>query len=128
MIVLDTHTWIWWVSAPDQLSAAAASAIASAKRIGIAAISCWEFVMLCHKGRIAVAIPPLDWMEQSLAANNIDRLDLTPQIAAGAYDLGRSFQGDPADRLIVATAVVHAATLVTKDDHIRNSGAVACVW
>jgi PIN domain nuclease of toxin-antitoxin system len=129
MILLDTHAWISLASAPEQLSAAAAKSVRAADRLAVTAISCWEVAMLCDKGRIVLNAPPRDWMDQSLAALKIDLLELTTEIAVRAYQLGRDFHGDPADRLIVATALVHSAQLVTKDSSIQNcSAAPAWVW
>ena len=45
MIVLDTHVWLWWVSAPDKLSAKALRAIEGADSLGVSAMTCWEVSM-----------------------------------------------------------------------------------
>jgi PIN domain nuclease of toxin-antitoxin system len=54
-------------------------------------------------------------------------MPLTPAVAVKATMLGR-FHGDPADRLIVATAILESAVLVTKDQRIRRYEAVSTVW
>lgn len=128
MIILDTHTWIWWVSDPQHLSQAASKEIATAKRIGVPAIECWEIATLVAKGRIALDRDPLDWIEQALALPRVELVPLTPAIAVRSTQLGPDFHGDPADRLIVATALLEAATLVTKDAKIRAHAAVRSVW
>jgi PIN domain nuclease of toxin-antitoxin system len=126
--VLDTHTWLWWVSADAKLSRAAAKAIKSAKAIGICAISCLEVATAVAKGRIQLDRDPLEWMRQALALEGVELLAISPGIAVKATQLGREFHGDPADRLIVATTILEAGILVTKDERIREYPAVTTIW
>ena len=127
MIVLDTHTWIWWASDPSRLGRRGRTAIEAADRIGVPAVCCFEVAAAVSRGRITLDRAPLEWIEQALALPRIGLFPLTPAIAVKATQLG-SFHGDPADRLIVATAVLAAATLVTKDRNIRAYGALSSVW
>ena len=128
LILLDTHVWIWSVDNPRLLSRAARAALRRARTTAVAAISCWEFAMLVRTGRIAVDRSPLEWMEAALQEPPVELLPLTPAVAARCQELGPAFGGDPADRLIVATALVHGASLLTKDERLRSSGAVTIVW
>jgi PIN domain nuclease of toxin-antitoxin system len=127
VIVLDTHAWIWWASAPGKLGRRGRAAIEAADRIGIPAVCCFEVAAAAAKGRIAFDRAPLDWLEQALALPRAELVPLTPAIAVKAVQLG-AFHGDPADRLIVATALVETAAIVTKDRNIRAYDAVASVW
>lgn len=127
MIVLDTHAWIWLLSDPDQLGRAGRAALRRDRVRGVAAISCWEVAMLASRGRITLDRDPVAWMEDALAAERLELLPLTPAVAAASAVLA-DFHGDPADRLIVATALTHGATLLTRDERIRQSGAVKTVW
>lgn len=127
MIVLDTHAWLWWLSEPDQLSRAAVKRIQGSDRIGIAAVSCFEIAAAVAKGRITLDRGTLEWLQQALAAPRFELLPLTPAIAVKATMLGR-FHGDPADRLIVATAILQSAVLVTKDPRIRKYEALSTIW
>ena len=127
MIVLDTHAWIWLTDDPDRLGPRARSAIRAARSKGVAAISCWEVAMLAARGRIELDRDPVAWMEQSLQAEDIELLPLTPAVAAASIHF-ESFHGDPADRLIVATALTHGAALVTKDARIAEAGILKTVW
>lgn len=127
MIVLDTHAWLWWVSDPDQLGLAAIKRIQGSERIGIAAVSCFEIAAAVAKGRITLDRDTIEWLNQALAAPRLELLPLTPAIAVKATMLGR-FHGDPADRLIVATAILESAVLVTKDQRIRKYEAVSTIW
>ena len=128
MILLDTHAWIWWASDPERLSKPAAHALRSAKAVGISAISCWEVATLVAKCRIRLDRDPLEWIEQGLALPNVQLLPLTPAISVRSTQLGRMFHGDPCDRILVATALLESATLVTKDEQIRKYPAIQTVW
>lgn len=127
MIVLDTHAWLWWLSDPDRLGRAAIKRIQGSDRIGIAAVSCFEVAAAVAKGRITLDRGTLEWLQQALSAPRVELLPLTPAVAVKATILGR-FHGDPADRLIAATAILESAVLVTKDQRIRKYEAVSTIW
>lgn len=123
VIVLDTHVFLWWVNRDDALRPALAERLAS-ESLGVAAITCWEVSMLVAKRRILLGRTCRDWLEAALAVNNIALLNLTPAIAALSNALPGEFHGDPADRMIVATAMEHGALLATEDRAIREWGRV----
>lgn len=128
MILLDTHAWLWWVSDPEQLGKKARRAIEGAQKLGVSAISAFEIAALVAKRRISLDRDVLEWIEQSLADPRLELVSISPAISVRATRLGGSFHGDPADRLIVATAITESATLVTKDRQIQEYAAVQCVW
>ena len=128
MIVLDTHAWIWWVSDPARLGRVARREIDRAKRIGVPAICCLEVATLAARGRISLDRPPLQWMHDALALPRVDLLALTPAVAVKAAELPALFPGDPADRLIAATAILDSALLITKDERMRESPTVRTAW
>jgi PIN domain nuclease of toxin-antitoxin system len=78
------------------------------------------------KARIELEGPVDEWLDRALAAPGFVLLPITPRIAAVAGRL--AIHGDPADRLVVATAIAHGSALVTKDTAIRAANAVATVW
>ena len=127
MIVLDTHAWIWWASAPAKLGRRGRAAIEAAERIGIPAVCCFEVAAAVARGRITLDRAPLDWLEQALALPRVELVPLTPAVAVKATQLG-AFHGDPADRLIVATAILDEAIIVSKDRTIRAYEAVTTIW
>ena len=127
MTVLDIHAWLWWLSEPDQLGRAAVKRIQGSDRIGIAAVSCFEVAAAVAKGRVTLDRGTLEWLQQALSAPRVELLPLTPAVAVRATMLGR-FHGDPADRVIVATAILESAVLVTKDQRIRKYEAVSTIW
>ena len=128
MIVLDTHAWIWWISAPRKLSLRARRAVDEAKELAVSAISLWEVAMLVAKSRLELDRDVGLWMRQALAAPGIRLAPLSAEIAVRSTALGRDFHGDPADRLIVATALELNAALVTKDARLRSWEKIVTVW
>jgi PIN domain nuclease of toxin-antitoxin system len=128
MIVLDTHAWIWWAADARRLPAAARHAIDQADAIGVCAIRLWEVAMLVANGRLEFDRETVTWLKQALALPRVELLPLTPVLAADAAGLPDTFPGDPADRLIVASARHARAALVTRDARIRASDDVTTVW
>ena len=112
-VLLDTHVIQWWSAEPDRLSSTAAKAVSDADELAVAAISWFELAWLARHERIILAIPTRSWLEQ-LAAQ-VRTIGITPAIADTATTLPGSFPGDPADRLIYATAIENGWRLVTKD-------------
>jgi len=129
MIVLDTHVWLWWLTAPKRLSRAAAEAIERAPRIGVSTLSAWEVAMLVARGRISLDRDVSLWVRQALAGERVESLAPGTEVAvsAGLLD-ARSFPGDPVDRLIYATARSTGATLVTRDAAIRAFDSTSTLW
>ena len=115
--MLDSHVVHWWSAEPEQMSRAATKALNEADELAVAAISWFELAWLAEHERIVLTIPVRSWLDQLSA--RIRTLPLTPAIAATAVSLPSSFPGDPADRLIYATAIEHGLRLVTKDRRLR---------
>jgi PIN domain nuclease of toxin-antitoxin system len=126
-VLLDTHILHWWADEPEQLSAAATSALSSADELAVAAISWVELAWLGSR-RLILPIPLRSWLEQ--LAREVRTASLTPAIAARAAELPTSFPRDPSDRLIYATAVEHGWRLVTKDQRIRtfDTAGTITIW
>lgn len=116
MIVLDTHLWLWWIN-QDQahLKPAWTTRIASDELVGISAISCFEIAWLTQHGRIELPIAVDDWFDKALDGSGILLLPITPGIARIAVQLTEHHR-DPQDRLIIATALAHNATLISVDE------------
>jgi PIN domain nuclease of toxin-antitoxin system len=129
VIVLDTHAWLWWLAQPAKLSRAARRAIDEAETIAISAISAWEVAMLVRRGRISLDRDVATWVRQALAPARVTSSGVTAEIAvsAGLLD-GAGFPGDPADRIIYATARASRAPLVTRDEALRRFDAHGTVW
>lgn len=96
----------------------AREALEEADQLAVAAISWFELAWLARHERIAVTIPIRSWLG-GLAAQ-VRTIGVSPAIADTAVALPSTFPGDPADRLIFATAIEHGLPLVTKDQAIRD--------
>jgi PIN domain nuclease of toxin-antitoxin system len=117
-VLLDTHVIQWWSAEPERLSRAATAAVSDADELAVAGVSWFELAWLARHERINLTIPIRSWLEQ-LAAQ-VRTIRNTPAIADTAVSLPASFPGDPADRLIYATALEHGWRLITKDSRLRR--------
>lgn len=117
-ILLDTHVLHWWTAEPGKLSQAAETAVAGAGTVAVAAISWYELAWLARHDRIRLTIPARSWLEE--LSRHVLTVGVTPAIADLAVALPGSFPGDPADRLIYATAIEHGWQLVTKNPRMRD--------
>jgi len=84
--------------------------------------------MLVAKRRIALDRPIEDWVEAALALPGVDVVQLEARIAIRSTRLPGAFHPDPADRIIVATALERSVPLVTPDDRIRDYQHVQSIW
>ena len=120
--VLDTHAWIWIAEGVEELlGSTVIKKIEKASEeslLYVAAISLWEVGMLKSKGRIRFTVPCIQWVLNALKAPGLSVTPLDPYIALESSRLPGDFHGDPADRLIIATARKLDATLVTRDTAI----------
>jgi PIN domain nuclease of toxin-antitoxin system len=128
MIVLDTHAWIWWAGDQGKLPARVRRRLEREPGLAISAISCWEVGMLIERGRLKLLPDARLGILRALQAPKVHAVPVSDSIATEAGLLGASFHGDPADRIIVATAVECDAILVTKDEQIRSCGRVRTLW
>jgi PIN domain nuclease of toxin-antitoxin system len=123
-IVLDTHAWKMLVDgdrfAPRVLRKI--DAAAKADMLYIAAVTVWELAMLVTKGALRLNAPTLQWVTEAVHASRVAVFALEPAIAVDAAELA-GFHGDPADRMIAATARHLGATLVTRDGRLLDYAA-----
>lgn len=119
MIVLDTHVWVRWLApASRPLPAKSLQVLDSGEPLAVSAISCWEVVQLHQRGRIELSIPVERWLDRALHGSGITCLPITRAIAQAAAELAEIHR-DPADRFIIATAVVNDCQLLTLDAAIH---------
>ncbi|HSP41722.1 MAG TPA: type II toxin-antitoxin system VapC family toxin [Luteolibacter sp.] len=110
--VFDTHVWVWSAAADaraEKLRDFSGTAVVSA-------ISQWEVSMLAAKGRLILKPDEEAWFAANLAPP-VSLAPLTAEIALTSCRLPE-FHGDPADRIIVATAIVMGIPLITADQEI----------
>ncbi len=130
MIVLDTHAWVWWVTGDRRLSATAAGEIdhaMGAARLYASSISAWEVALLVRHGRLELTMEVADWIARSEALPFLTFVPVDHRIALRSVELDLPHP-DPADRIIVATALSLGARLVTRDRKLRASDGVETVW
>ncbi len=134
MIVLDTHTLLWWANGDStQLSPAAQQAIeaemqSEGGQIMVSSISAWELAMLVARERVALAIDVEVWLATVGQIEQVTFVPMDNAIAVKSTLLPGEFHKDPADRIIVATARQMSAPLVTADEKIRAYPHVRTVW
>lgn len=131
MIVLDTHTVVWWVSGDATLSKKAKAAIEQeldGGEIIVSAISAWEIAMLVEREKLVLSLDVASWLKTVSAIDVIRFVPVDPEIAINSVNLPGEFHKDPADRMIVATARKFGVPLVTKDEKIRAYAHVKTVW
>lgn len=132
MIILDTHALVWWISDPEKLSDKARKLIESEIKRGsellVSSISVWEICMLVKKGRLKLSVDVDTWIEKIEQLAYFQFVPIDNRIAAKSVNLPGSIHDDPADRMIVTTAFVHGAVLVTSDRKILNYPHVQSAW
>lgn len=129
-VVLDTHMWVWWLTPGSLLSRAERDALdvkAGRHELFLPAISLWEVQVLHAKQRLELPLPFAEWLARAADERVISVLPLDIEVVFALDALPAAFHGDPADRLIVATARAHAMPLATHDAAIRRSRAVK-IW
>ncbi len=126
MIVLDTQVLVWMNLAPEKLTSKAVEMMAGAGTMLIPSISLWEISMLVHYGRLELPCPPLDWFDTVCGLPRVRLQEITPRIAV--ISGSTAMHGDPADRLVVATAKALDCPLITADRKIQKLGFVATIW
>jgi len=130
LIVLDTHALIYDALTPARLSARARKAIALAftqREIACSDISLWEIAMLIARKRLDPVMDARQFLDDMIAARHVRVLPITAQIAVLSQSDMFS-HGDPADRLIAATARLHLAALITSDTNLRKLKEVTTIW
>jgi len=121
MIILDTHIWIWWVDYSPRLTKRLQELIKihQPNGLGISIFSCWEVAKLVEKNRLQLTCSVEEWLNTGLAYPNIQLLPLSLPIILKSTQL-EGFHNDPADQILVATALIHNCPLLTVDTKIIN--------
>lgn len=131
MILLDTHTLIWWVSAHPSLSDNARLLIEKECRndgVVVSYISTWEIATLVSKNRLVLSMDVSRWIHTVAAIEGLRFIPVDNEISIKSTELPGEFHKDPADRIIVATARKFAIPLVTMDEKIRAYPHVKTIW
>lgn len=128
-VLLDTHVWIWWLTGrglpgPEQDRL---DELAARSGVHISAISLWEAQMLHARRRVELPCAFATWIVSAADPALVSLVPLDPEIVVALDELPESFHGDPADRIIAATARCRGLPLATWDKALRRSRSVA-IW
>ena len=123
-LLLDTHIVLWLDSGDDRLLPATRRRIDACWRGGgtvlISAVTAWEIALLVDTGRIALDVPVDAWIRRFVDTPGVEAAPLHPLTASRSYRLHPLEHRDPADRLLIVTAVERSCPLVTYDRRIAR--------
>ena len=131
MILLDTHVLVWWMDSPQKLSKNALREFENARKgheVCVSSISFWEIALLVKEGRINFSMGFENWIEIVENFSFIRFIPVDNFIAINSVNLSYFSNKDPADRIIVATALNLGAKLITRDRRILKYKGVQAVW
>jgi len=122
-LLLDTHVWLWSLAAPDKLKRKVRSRLEQAKGgVWLSPISVWELLVLAERGRLRLDAEPRAWVREALEQAPLEEAVLNHEVALRSREVALPHP-DPADRFLVATALVYDLTLVTADATLIESRA-----
>jgi PIN domain nuclease of toxin-antitoxin system len=120
-LLLDTCA-VLWLANGDELDKEARARIAEGV-LHVSPISAWEIGNLVRKGRIGLAMPTASWFRQAIDRMQAFTPSLSIEVLVESCQLPGNLAGDPADRIIIATAREHELIVITRDEAIlRYSG------
>ncbi len=131
MILLDTCVMIFDALTPEKLSQKAFKELEKGRQsnnLVCSDITLWEIAMLVSKERLKLPIPLHDFLTDVILANRLRVLPIGPEIAAFSACHSEFIHGDPADRIIAATALHHNAVLLTCDTRLRKIKSLKTMW
>jgi PIN domain nuclease of toxin-antitoxin system len=131
LIVLDTHVWVWWLNDPSVLPTKARTVVreaAAERAVYVSSISTWEVVLLAARDRIRFTMDAADWIARSESLPFLHFVPVDNAIAIRSVRLPEPFHNDPADRIIVATAIAIGAPVVSSDARIQKYPHVKAIW
>jgi PIN domain nuclease of toxin-antitoxin system len=128
VLLLDTCSLLWLVSQQTSLSLAAKNAIMkNSDSLFISAISVFEIGIKYKKGLLIFPMSIESWLQQVMELHGITVLSIDHEIALQATQLPELHR-DPADRIIIATAINQQLSIITPDQHIRAYTQVNTIW
>lgn len=120
MIILDTHVWVNWILLGEPgLTKPITAAINSQSSIAISAISCFEVSLLVKQRKLELPIPVEEWLSEATTGSGVECLPVSCDVSRLSVTL-QDIHKDPADRIIIATAIVHDAYLASMDSAFPN--------
>lgn len=125
MILLDTHVWLWWLLEEGKLDESERSMLdehAMNGQITISAATLWEVEMMETQGKILLEPDFETWITRATESQICKVLPIDENVIKATRKLPVNFPHDPADRMIVATALLHQIPLATKDEVLQELG------
>jgi PIN domain nuclease of toxin-antitoxin system len=129
LILLDTHALLWWALDPPQLSAEAAAVVAEMEEQGgyASAISIWELGVKVQRGKLELGLSMDEFARRVERSAIVELVPVDTTIWLRSLSLQWEHR-DPADRVIVATALLKGVPLLTRDSVMHQFDGVRCVW
>jgi PIN domain nuclease of toxin-antitoxin system len=131
LIVLDTHAWVWWLGAPERLSKKARAEIdqaADQHSAFVSSISAWEVAFLVERGRLDLAMPVERWLRKAESVAGVEFVPVDNDVGVRSVRLPEYRHSDPADRMILATAMRLGAQVVSRDRRMADYPHVKTIW
>ena len=131
MILLDTHTWLWLLHDPTQLSESAQRVIEEAESnnsILVSSISVWEIAVKHSLKKLELPLPINEWFELAQKQPGTTIEPLLPIDAIESANLPGEFHKDPADRILVAIARKYDVPIISCDNKILSYSYVKTIW
>jgi len=129
VILLDTHALLWWALDPGKLSTTAATVTSRMEQDGgfASSISLWELGVKVRNGTLELPITVDELARRIERGGVVDLLPVDTTTWLRSLSLERALR-DPADRVIVASALLAEVPILTKDRTLREVGGATCVW
>lgn len=129
MIVLDTHALLWWALDPEKLSPTATQTCQRMERDGgfASAISLWELGVKIRAGKLSLPIPLNEFARRVETSGVVELVPVDASLWLRTVALDWAHR-DPADRVIVSTALEKGLPILTKDETLHAFDGVKCVW
>jgi len=129
MVALDTHVLLWWSLDPGKLSKKAAVICGEIEERGsyVSSISIWELGVKIRNGKLDIGMSVRDFAERLKRIGCVEIVPVDDTIWVRSLELDWEHR-DPADRVIVTTALIHGLPLITKDQTIHKSNQLKCIW
>lgn len=123
-LLLDTHIVLWLDSGDAHLRPETRATLETCWRAGgtllVSAVTAWEIALLSDLRRIKLDLPAADWIERFLGRPGVEAVPLSWRAACDAYRLKDFMHRDPADRMLIATAIELKCPLVSYDKRITE--------
>jgi PIN domain nuclease of toxin-antitoxin system len=112
-VLLDTHTFLWGLSAPEKLSLTARNAVASSERF-LSVASIWEVLIKVRTGKLPLPVPAGDYLTTKMAANGVSVLPIELEHVLQIEKL-QLHHRDPFDRVLIAQSLEEGWPIITSD-------------